>query len=360
MAADGCCVEVAIWQLLQAFTFLAMEPPETMTAEHILKAKVELLRSVQTLSIGDAFLGQFTRNTFYTAPGVQVTEPGYTDDPTVPAGSKCPTFAAVELRVNNSRWRGVPFIMRAGKGLDERLCEVRMRMKPRGLARRASLGASEDGSDVNELVMRIQPDEALYMKVLCKEPGLGQKARATCMNMSYSDQFKGSYAGDAYERMFLNSVRGDQSLFVSAAELTEAWRIFTPLLREIESKQPQPVLYPFGVGCPPGFKEWASTHGGAPPTESWMEWALMNASQIDELTALFHSIDANGTGVLHRDGIYKLARRFYAPREPPQQKIDQIIDALDASEGLTLEKLIRGASLLHRAFGVDESDTIHF
>ena len=165
MAADGCCFEVAIWQLLQAFTFLAMEPPETMTAEHILKAKVELLRSVQTLGIGDAFLGQFTRNTFYTAPGVQVTEPGYTDDPTVPAGSKCPTFAAVELRVNNSRWRGVPFIMRAGKGLDERLCEVRMRMKPRGLARRASLGASTDGSDVNELVMRIQPDEALYMKV---------------------------------------------------------------------------------------------------------------------------------------------------------------------------------------------------
>ena len=238
--------------LLQAFTFASMEIPATMSADDILRTKVELLQAVETLRLDDAFLGQFT------ASG---NEPGYLDDPTVPAGSRCPTFASVVLRINNKRWRGVPFVMRAGKGLDERLCEVRMRMKPRGHARRVALGAKADGSDANELVMRIQPDEALYMNMLCKEPGLGQHVKPTTMDMTYSEQFQGSYSGDAYERMFLNAVRGDQSLFVSAAELTEAWRIFTPLLHAIDERQPQPVLYPFGVESPAGYKEWASARG---------------------------------------------------------------------------------------------------
>uniref|UniRef100_A0A7S2NSK0 glucose-6-phosphate dehydrogenase (NADP(+)) n=1 Tax=Haptolina brevifila TaxID=156173 RepID=A0A7S2NSK0_9EUKA len=242
--------------LLQAFTFCAMEIPATMSAEDILRAKVELLEAVETLSLDDAFLGQFTASP-------SGNEPGYIDDPTVPAGSRCPTFASIVLHVNSKRWRGVPFVMRAGKGLDERLCEVRMRMKPRGQARRVALGAKADGSDANELVMRIQPDEALYMNMLCKEPGLGQKVAPTRMDMTYAEQFKGSYAGDAYERMFLNAVRGDQSLFVSAAELTEAWRIFTPLLHAIDERQPQPVLYPFGVESPAGYKEWVSTRVGS-------------------------------------------------------------------------------------------------
>ena len=108
--------------LLQAFMFAAMEPPEDMSAAAIGRAKVELLQRVRApeAARGEVFLGQFTAGR---------GERGYLDDDTVPAGSRCPTFAACVLSVDNDRWRGVPFLLSAGKGLDERLCEVR-RMAP--------------------------------------------------------------------------------------------------------------------------------------------------------------------------------------------------------------------------------------
>ena len=104
--------------------FTAMAPPRSMTAEHIQAAKVELLRSVKTLSIeSGVFLGQFGSNS-WMVDGVEHHEPGYRDDKTVPEGSNCPTFAACVLHVENQRWSGVPFLMKAGKGLDERMAEV--------------------------------------------------------------------------------------------------------------------------------------------------------------------------------------------------------------------------------------------
>ena len=105
--------------------FLAMEPPSDMNGPAITAAKIDLLRSVRTLEPGDAdghFLGQF-------GPGDKEGQKGYLEDTTVPEGSKCPTFAACVLAVDNDRWRGVPFLLSAGKGLDERLCEFRVRFK---------------------------------------------------------------------------------------------------------------------------------------------------------------------------------------------------------------------------------------
>ena len=168
-------------------------------------------------------------------------------------------FAACVLSVDNERWAGVPFLLSAGKGLDERLCELRIRFKPQPYNRLMGADAR------NELVMRVQPDEALYMVAVAKQPGiaagLGSEEIRTpvAMGLRYATQFgDGSpfVAGDAYERMFLNAARGDQSLSVSAAELVQAWRIFTPLLHQIDAERPQPVLHPFGQN-PDGFAEWA-------------------------------------------------------------------------------------------------------
>ena len=106
--------------LLQAFMWLAMEPPASITGDAITVAKCELLRQVKTLELdpSECFLGQFA------AHGDDL---GYLDDPTVPAGSKCPTFASLVLSVDTPRWRGVPFLFTAGKGMDERVCELRVR-----------------------------------------------------------------------------------------------------------------------------------------------------------------------------------------------------------------------------------------
>ena len=225
-------------QLLQVLLWLAMDPPEDMSAAKIAEAKVELLRCVETLRFNpdECFLGQFGPST-YKVGQKEFSEPGYLDDETVPKDSRCPTFASLLLQVDNTRWRGVPFLMTAGKGLDERLCEVRIRykQKPHNKLIHAMSGRKLRS---NELVMRIQPNESLYMTMLSKEPSLNTMAskepglnwvpKMTVMDMSYDKQFTDAYVGDAYERMFLNAALGDQSLFVSADELVEMWRTHLP------------------------------------------------------------------------------------------------------------------------------------
>ena len=158
--------------LLQALLFLTMEPPEDMSAAAILAAKVSLLKSVRTLDLrrGDAFLAQY-------GPSEDGGRKGYLDDPTVDPRSRCPTFAACVLSIDSDRWRGVPFLLSAGKGLDERLCEVRVRFRPKPY--NALLGVDS----ANELVMRVQPDEAIYVVAVAKTPGLcagvGREERRT-------------------------------------------------------------------------------------------------------------------------------------------------------------------------------------
>merc|ERR1711953_1401415 len=152
--------------LLQVLLWFAMEPPSTLTRTAVQREKCRLLRAVKTLSMEDVFLGQFGRNS-WSEDGKVHEEPGYLDDSTVPEGSKCPTYAAVTLQIDNSRWRGVPFMMRAGKGLDERMAEVRITFKGQAFNKLV------DGAQ-NELVMRIQPDEAIYLKCMNKVPGWEQ------------------------------------------------------------------------------------------------------------------------------------------------------------------------------------------
>ena len=142
--------------LLQVMMWIAMDPPKDMSAAETIAAKVELLRCIKTLRHNprEVFLGQFGPSK-YKVGTKELTEPGYLDDETVPHDSRCPTFASLLLQVDNTRWRGVPFLMTAGKGLDERLCEVRIRykQKPHNKLVEAMSGCRL-GS--NELVMRIQ------------------------------------------------------------------------------------------------------------------------------------------------------------------------------------------------------------
>ena len=120
------------------------------------------------------------------------------------------------------------------------------------------------------------------------------------MDMPYTSQFQGAYVGDAYERMILNAARGDQALFVSAAELVEAWRIFTPLLHQIDEQRPQPVVHPFGA-LPHGYVEWAKQRG-IEVEETWHEYVIANGDRVEEITRFFHELDKNNSGALyHRE-----------------------------------------------------------
>jgi len=314
--------------LLQVFLWLAMEPPETLDRKHVMDAKCKLLKATRTLELKDVFLGQFGPNT-WSAGGVEHHEPGYLDDPTVPKGSKCATYAAVVLQVDTDRWKGVPFMLRAGKGLDERMCEVRVTFK------RQAYNGLVDGSP-NELVMRIQPDEAIYMKCMNKMPGW-QKDRAVpvVLDMTYSKSFPGGYVADAYERMFLNTAKGDGSLFVGAEELVEAWRIFTPVLDEIESSGVQPVVYNFGVRVPAGMDEFSARYGIV-MGENWAEHLALHANKFDKLRELFESLDLDKDGRLDAKELTNFAKRFHDGREPPPKYVSRLIERLDTTGSGTL------------------------
>jgi len=144
--------------LLQILSLVGMEPPVSMSAEDVRDEKVKLLRCITPIQLEDLVIGQYGADP-------KGTEGSYLDDKTVPKGSVTPTFAAAVLHINNPRWKGTPFILKCGKALNERKAEIRIQFhKP----------VTDLFTDIsnNELVMRVQPDEAVYMKMTTKKPGL--------------------------------------------------------------------------------------------------------------------------------------------------------------------------------------------
>jgi glucose-6-phosphate 1-dehydrogenase len=237
--------------LLQVLALFAMEPPVSLDAEDIRNEKVKVLRSMRTLELEDVVVGQYTgRSTS------DVNYPGYLDDETVPEGSIVPTFAAAALFIDNPRWEGVPFLMKAGKALDKRHAEIRMQFKsiPGNLYRDQSLGN-------NELVISIQPDEAITLKISNKIPGLGMDLNQSKLDLQYKDDYSNIQFPDAYERLILDAVNGDKRLFIRSDELEAAWDIFTPALHQIDNGDLPPELYPYGSRGPVGAHYLASKYG---------------------------------------------------------------------------------------------------
>eukprot|EP00472_Partenskyella_glossopodia_P014369 CAMPEP_0197542034 /NCGR_PEP_ID=MMETSP1318-20131121/67489_1 /TAXON_ID=552666 /ORGANISM="Partenskyella glossopodia, Strain RCC365" /LENGTH=592 /DNA_ID=CAMNT_0043101271 /DNA_START=21 /DNA_END=1799 /DNA_ORIENTATION=+ len=322
--------------LLQVLIFIGMEKPKDMSAEATQEAKLNFLKAIKTVEMKDVILGQFTRRK-YCKHCVDPENPGYLDDETVPKGSKVPTYAMIKLEVDNDRWRGVPFLVSAGKALDERKCEVRIRFKAEESRIFGQLGT-------NELVIRIQPDESIYFKINVKEPGLDVAVSPQVLDLSYIRAFEGARYGDAYERMLLNCALAKQSLFVGTQELVEAWRIFTPLLHQIDEKKPQPILYPFGTSGPQGYKKFAQ-NAGVKLKETWQEFFHMHAREVHKLKATFDKYATDGV-LLNKD-IKAMMTNFYDGRSPTQKMINQFLKAFDENDDgdVTWEEFRKGAYL---------------
>eukprot|EP00697_Spironema_sp_BW2_P003106 gnl/Spiro4/14148_TR7603_c0_g1_i1.p1 gnl/Spiro4/14148_TR7603_c0_g1~~gnl/Spiro4/14148_TR7603_c0_g1_i1.p1 ORF type:complete len:486 (+),score=161.53 gnl/Spiro4/14148_TR7603_c0_g1_i1:202-1659(+) len=227
--------------LLQLFSLVAMEPPVTRGAEDIRDEKVKVLRSTRVVNLEDMVLGQYTASP-------DGAEPGYLDDPTVPKGSLAATFAQAVLWVDNERWAGVPFLLKCGKALPERKAEIRIQFKD--VCTNIFSGVFR-----NELIVRIQPNEAIYVKMMSKLPGLNSGVHQNELDMTLQQRYQGLVLPDAYERLILDVYNGDNTSFVRTDELDEAWRIFTPVLQRIERERVQPTLYPFGSRGPPAADE---------------------------------------------------------------------------------------------------------
>jgi len=240
--------------LLQVMSLVAMEPPVKVTGpgstNYIRDEKVKVLNCIEPVTLEDCVLGQYL-----AAP--DGSEVAYTEDDTVPDDSVTPTFATIVLWINNPRWAGVPFILKAGKALNERKADIRVQFK--NAPGSASLF---DGQTIteNELVMRLQPDEAVYIKTNVKSPGLATKPIVSELDLSYKERYDVELF-DAYTRLILEVIRGRQATFVRDDELKASWAIFTPLLHQIDDGKIKPILYEYGSRGPPESDKLAEKVG---------------------------------------------------------------------------------------------------
>ena len=228
--------------LLQVLCLLTMETPTVLegpgAGKAIRDAKVAVLNAITPVQVEDCILGQYE---------------GYTDDPTIEnKDTNCPTFAVIKLKINTPRWHGVPIILKAGKALDERKSEMRIQFKDAPAAEYLFQGQD---CPRNELVLRLQPHEAVYMKTNVKSPGFAAKPIQSELEVNYDTRFfahtQESSNPDAYTRLIFDVLRGRHSAFVRDDELRRAWEIFTPVLHRIETEHIRPILYPQGSRGPP-------------------------------------------------------------------------------------------------------------
>jgi len=238
--------------LLQILALTAMEPCSKLDAGHICNEKVKVLRQILPLQPEDVVVGQYA-----AAEWKGRRYPNYHDDPQVPITSITPTYAAAAIRIENERWQGVPFLLRAGKGLETRMTEVRVQFRHANESMYAALGAENHAP--NELVIRVQPDEAIELTVANKVPGMGMKLQNSQLDLRYHEAFD-EIIPDAYESLLLDVLRGDKSLFIRKDELAAAWDIFTPVLHELETENNLPEAYPFGSRGPASANELADEH----------------------------------------------------------------------------------------------------
>jgi glucose-6-phosphate 1-dehydrogenase len=216
--------------LMQLFCLTAMEPPNSLNADSIRTEKVKVLQATHLTDI---------RNLEYSAvrgqygPGWMKGQPvpGYRQEPGVNPNSITPTYVAMKLGVDNWRWKGVPFYMRTGKRLPKKVTEIAIQFRevPLLIFQSAAQQASP-----NILALRIQPNEGISMRFEVKMPGSDLRTRPVDMDFSYGSTF-GKTTGDAYERLLLDCMLGDQTLFTRADEVEEAWRVVMPALAAWEA-----------------------------------------------------------------------------------------------------------------------------
>lgn len=162
----------------------------------------------------------------------------------MPANSTTATYALTVLHINNERWTGVPFIIRAGKATNEHSSQVRVQFR--------DVAADIFGGKPkrNELVIKIRPGERISAKVMIKSPGITSELEQTHLNLTYAQHFENIRVPEPYEPLILDMFSGSQQHFVRTDELSEAWRIFTPLLHRIDEEKKRPISYVYGTRGP--------------------------------------------------------------------------------------------------------------
>ena len=211
---------------LQVLTLVAMEPPVSLEADSVRDEKVKVLRAIRPLAGQDAQT-HAVRGQYAAGEGDEGTCVGYTEEPGVSPVSRTETFAALRLWVDNWRWAGVPFYVRAGKRLARRVTEVVIQLRDAPDVLFARLHCPRIAP--NRLTIRIQPDEGIEIAMSAKQPGSTMCVHPVRMAFDYREAF-GDEVPDAYERLLAHAMMGEASLFARNDEVEHAWRLIQPIL----------------------------------------------------------------------------------------------------------------------------------
>jgi glucose-6-phosphate 1-dehydrogenase len=236
--------------LLQILTLVAMEPPTTLDADSIRDEKLKVLKSLRPINssnmrektVRGQYIGGFVK-------GKEV--PGYLDEPDANTSSETETFVALKVELDNWRWAGVPFYLRTGKRMPTKGSEVVIYFKrqPHNLFKDSFAQLPP-----NKLTIRLQPDEGVEVTVMNKVPGLKGKGamdlQKSKLNLSFSETFKDERIADAYEKLLLEVMRGNQALFVRRDEVEQAWKWVDSILAAWKGSNEPPESYQAGSWGP--------------------------------------------------------------------------------------------------------------
>ena len=231
---------------MQLLCLTAMEPPISLAADAVRDEKVKVLRSLRPIGRSqvatNVIRGQYGRG-FVRADEV----PAYREEPDVSPTSQTETYVAMRVFIDNWRWGGVPFYVRAGKRLPKRVTEIAVTFKkvPHTLFR-----AADGGITPNVLAMRIQPDEGIAIRFITKEPGQATVLRDVAMDFRYGAAF-GSNTPEAYERLLLDAMRGEATLFTRRDEVEAQWSFMDHVFEAWQSEaNAPPPIHPAGTWGP--------------------------------------------------------------------------------------------------------------
>jgi glucose-6-phosphate 1-dehydrogenase len=244
----GALRDVVENHLFQIVALLAMEPPKSRGFADLQAAKADVFKAMRPLEPADMVRGQYE---------------GYRQEKDVAPDSDVETFVALRLYVDTPRWQGVPFYLRAGKKLAERVTEVNLHFKsvPLVLFKEEACGSILQPA---VLTLRIQPHEGISLRFVAKVPGENIQVGNVVMNMSYADAFKRPIA-EAYERLILDCMRGDATLFNRRDSVDRAWELIQPVL-QVWGATPGVHVYEPGTSGPPAADEMMGRAG-----HSWRE-----------------------------------------------------------------------------------------
>jgi glucose-6-phosphate 1-dehydrogenase len=225
--------------ILQLFSLIAMEPPVSFEPGHIHDEKVKLLRSVRlphpNILAESVVRGQYAAG---SAGGQEVT--GYRQEPNVPPDSMTETYLALKLEIDNWRWAGVPFYIRTGKRLAKKVTEVDIIFREPPFRMFAQTGLER--FQPNVLGIKIQPEEGISLDIGCKRPGPMYQIEPVSMAFNYATSF-GVPSPEAYERLLLDSLLGDNTLFARADEVDLSWQLVDPIIGLWEAGTQVPLVF---------------------------------------------------------------------------------------------------------------------